>query len=443
MTTFVPIDKIQVPATRQRLDFDPVKLGELRDSITSTGLLHPPVVRSDSNGLWLVAGERRLRAIRDAADLGIMFTYAGQVVPAGTVPVTNLGDLTELERMEAEFEENVRRADLSWSESAAATTALLSLRSTQAQARGEAAPTVASISVEVRGRSDGAYHEKTRKEVLISKHLDNPDVAKAKTLDEAFKVVKKQEQQKKNKELAKSFGPSVTSNSHLLLNEDCLAWMKASPPSVFDVILTDPPYGMGADEFGDCGQSALGSHFYNDSFEHWVKLMAVFTVESFRLAKPDAHAYVFCDLDNFHALRQAMTSAGWRCFRTPLIWHKPSNFRAPWPDQGPQRKYETILYAVKGAKKTLRLGPDVITLPTDENLGHPAQKPVALFSDLLSRSCNPGEKVFDPFCGSGPVLEAAQALHLSATAIELDANAYGIAAARLSLLQLETQKELL
>jgi site-specific DNA-methyltransferase (adenine-specific) len=441
---YVQLSDIVVEAGRQREEFDATALGELRDSITSgVGLLHAPVVRSQDNRLVLVAGERRLRAIADAYDLGMLIRYGGAVVPLGMVPVNEIGELSALERMEAEYEENMRRVDLNWQERAKATAALMELRSAQAAAAGKPLPVVAEIAQEVRGSSEGINHTATRNEILITKHLADPEVAAAKTLAEAVKVVKKKEVAARNISLAEQYRPSLIASKHTVLNTDCLEWMKSAPDAKFDVILTDPPYGMGADEFGDSGQSTLGSHFYDDSYESWVKLIGVFAEQSFRLAKPDSHAYVFCDLDNFHELRDLMAFHGWKCFRTPLIWHKPANFRAPWPDKGPQRKYETCLYAIKGNRLVNKLAPDVITVNTEENLGHPAQKPVALYLDLLSRSAQPGDQVFDPFGGTGPLIEAAHQLSCIATVIEKDKAAFGIAVSRLTTIQSQPQQALL
>ena len=106
----------------------------------------------------------------------------------------------------------------------------------------------------------------------------------------------------------------------------------------------------------------------------------------FLLAKAQAHCYIFCDIDWFAAWKDGMRDAGWKVFRTPLIWHKPQGFRAPWPDKGPQRQYETILLASKGDKPVNSMKGDVLTHTPDKNLGHSAQKPVGLYTDLLSRS---------------------------------------------------------
>ena len=207
--------------------------------------------------------------------------------------------------------------------------------------------------------------------------------------------------------------------------------MSAQPAERFDVILTDPPYGMGADEFGDSGGLAVDAHGYSDSEDYWKQLMEVFVPESYRLAKANAHAYIFCDVDKFAELRAMMGKAGWKVFRTPLIWFKPSASRAPWPDKGPQRKYELILFAVKGERNVTKMLGDVLQYNPDDNLGHAAQKPVELYKDLLGRSARAGDTVLDCFAGTGPILPAAHQLKVAATALEqLPAN-YGIMAKRL------------
>lgn len=445
MTHFADLSSIEIPENRQRRQFDTGALNELRESIEAIGLLQPLVCRREGERLLLVAGERRLRAVTDLYELGgVLLFGAGDggvrgTAPNGQVPYVTLGELTPLQAMEAEYEENVRRVDLSWQEKAKATAALTSLRRLQTQEAGRPAPTLATITKEVRGEATGFHLESTKMELALASRLDEPEIAAAGSLREAMKLAKRKDAAVANAQLGAALGGERLALGHQLIVENCVTWMQKQPAESFDVILTDPPYGMGADEFGDSGGKAVGAHFYEDSPESWMLLMGGKALGdgqgwcdlTFRIAKPEAHAYVFCDLEKFHVLKALMEDAGWRVFRTPLIWHKPGAFRAPWPEHGPQRKYECCLFAMKGDKKVQQLNGDVLIHTPDTNLGHPAQKPVALYEDLLKRSVRPGDRVLDTFCGSGPLFPAAHRLKCFATGVEQDEAAAGIAAKRL------------
>ncbi|MDX2059910.1 MAG: DNA methyltransferase [Gemmatimonadales bacterium] len=437
----VPISLIQIGESRQRREFKPEDLVKLADSISQNGLLHPVVVRREGAQLILVAGERRIRAMKYVWNFGQTVQCGGEIFPEDHVPCLDVGEMDPIDAFEAELEENIRRADLSWQERVKATNDLMELRKMQADQRGTPAPTVNTLAIEIHGetttpgQASGGALDQTRKELIVSRYLDDPDVKKASSADDAFKVIKRKEAAKKHADLAAQLGPTFTSSQHTLLQGDCIEVMRDLVPGTFDVILTDPPYGIDAHEFGDSGARTGGAHFYDDSFDTWVELMRAFASISFNLAKPAAHAYVFCDVVNFEFLKGFMKEAGWDVFRTPLIWVNPTAMRAPWPENGPQRKWQACLYAMKGKRPVTRLYPDVITVKSDENLGHQAQKPVDLYADLLTRSVRPGDSVLDPFCGSGPIFPAAHALKCRATGIERDAAAAGIAAKRLEQLK--------
>ena len=435
----IEISKIIIGEDRQRREFAADKLHALGDSIAKNGLLHPIVLRPCDGGLKLVAGERRLRAITDLSNLGQQFSHNGELIPLGFIPFTHLGDLDELDAEEAELEENVQRENLSWQEKAAAVARLFTLRQKQAVARNEKAPTVAAIAEEVRGSSEGIHQENTRKEIILAKHLDNPIVKAAKTADEAFKALKKVEAKEKARTLGEAVGKNFTAEAHRIHNEDAIFWLQSAPDGIYDCILTDPPYGMNADEFGDSGGKAEGAHSYVDDWETAKRCYTVLAGEGYRVTKDQAHLYAFCDIDHFPELKELFTAAGWNVFRTPFFWYKKSGSRAPWPEQGPQRKYETLLYAVKGKKPILKMAGDVLEYSPDANLGHAAQKPVALYQDLLSRSLLPGQSVLDPFCGSGPIFPAAHALKVRATGIEMDQAHYGIAVKRIKNLDADLE----
>lgn len=447
---FIATTDIIIRPNRQRQEFDPDAMQDLKASIEDRGLMHPPVLRKEPEGWTLVAGERRLRAVMEIYELGGTFACDGAPVPEGQIPFTNIGDLTDLEAEEAELDENLKRKDLTWQEHAAATARLHTLRSKQRDLENytaasfeeprKPAHTVADTALELLGRSDGAYQDSIRKEILVSRHLANPAIAKAKSADEAFKILRKQEEAAKNVELANVVGATFNAEQHTLLMADCVEAMTkfANGPDdeKFDVILTDPPYGMDADQFGDgAGKLAGIEHRYDDSEDSWRTLMLAWTRRSYRVAKEQAHAYVFCDFDHFHELKAMMQEAGWYVFRTPLIAHKLNSGRVPLPDRGPRRQYEIILYAIKGKKPTTHIYPDVISTSADENFSHGAQKPVALYQNLLQRSVRPGDRVLDCFAGSGTIFEAAHGFKCYATGIELNPEYYGMCLNRLKVLK--------
>lgn len=427
--------EIRIPPNRQRKQFDPNYIQELAASIADCGLIHPINIRRADDGLLdLVAGECRIKALEICWNFGQEVRCGNRTIPEGKIPCLYLGEIDPVLAFEIELEENIRRRDITWQEKATSTSRLYELRRVQAERKGTPTPTVATIAQEVTGSSEGSHHENIRRDLILSQHLENPVVARAKTRDEAFKALKREEDAQRHAELGRSVGATFTASMHTLRKGDCTQIMKELPDESYDVILTDPPYGIDAQDFGDSDGKAQ-AHFYDDSYETWGRLIQSFAIASFRLARAESHLYTFCDIDRFVELRSILSSVGWSCFRTPLIAVNPTAMRTPWVDGGPQRKYQLVLYARKGNKPVTRIYGDVLTYPSDSNLGHQAQKPVALYGDLLRRSVRPGDAVLDPFCGTGTIFPACHELKCKATGIELDDAAYGIAAKRLGALK--------
>lgn len=436
----IAIAKITVPTTRQRREFPPEKLLALQSSIGAVGLQNPIVVRwhdSERGQYVLVSGERRLRAVRDMNEFGEPVRYEGTLVDPGFIPATLDLELPPDLAQKAELEENLRRENLTWEEETAAIAAIASLEARLAREAGTPAPSNAELAEDYLppkrggvGNTFGA--EEVRRRVILAPHLSDPDVAKAKSVDEAFSILRRKSDASRHAELASTVGASFSARDHTLLQGDCITIMAGLAPEAFDVVLTDPPYGINAQDFGDAGGRLVHqTHEYTDSPEEWDRLIAAFAVAAFRIAKPLAHAYVCCDIDRFHALKIHMTSAGWYVHRTPLIYYKLDGNRVPLPENGPQRKWEMILYAIKGWRKVTRIYSDVISTRGDPNASHGAQKSVALYEDLLKRSVRPGDSVLDPFAGTGPIFPAAHGLLCRATGIELNPVYVGIAAERL------------
>jgi site-specific DNA-methyltransferase (adenine-specific) len=420
--------KLVIGENRQRREFDAKKIQELADSILSKGLLHPPVVRYDapSDTFRLVAGERRCRAIQLIAQQDVVIFCDDRPCSPGFIPVTLLGDLDELALREAELEENTIRADLSWTERSRALADLDALRREQASLSGEV-HNLRTLAAEVHGREvEGGQITAISEALIVAKHLDDPEIAAAKTQKDALKILTKRAEAQKRETLAGIFDMSKT--AHTARQGDAFELMKELPDGHFDCILTDPPYGVNADAFG--GQAAT-EHSYKDNEELGARCARLLAREGFRVTKAKAHLYMFLDFKFFSAFRLEFSLAGWTVWPSPFIWYK-SNGMLPRPEYGPRRTYECILFASKGDRKVLRVANDVLAYANVSEKDHGAQKPIDLFSDLLSRSCYPGEQVLDPFMGSGTIFPAASKDRLIATGFELNPEYYNLALTRLT-----------
>jgi len=416
----IPISKLIISTNRQRKTFPGDALQELVDSILSKGLMHPPVVQND--GVTLVAGERRYRALQEIAKKKEVYKCNGQVIPDNHIPVTLLGDLTPFEIMEAELEENVCRLDLSWQEKSSATLALHELRVQQAAAKGEV-HTPTDTHAEITGSRNGAGY--LRDSLILAKNIHIPEVRAAKTQKEAVKVLRKIKETEHRADLAKKV--DMKGIQHDIRLGSMYDFMPELPDKHFDLIITDPPYGVDADEFGDMASTG---HNYKDSWELAREHYRTTAEEGYRVTKDEAHVYAFCAFERFKEVSDLFDLAGWFVWPRPIIWNK-GNGMLPRPEHGPRYTYECILFAAKGDKRTLLVRSDVISMPGDAKLLHGAQKPVDLYVDLISRSCLPGSRILDPFGGSGPAISAAAQTRCTVTLFELDRDNYNICLGRL------------
>ena len=93
-----PIEQIHLPKKQPRRYFDPAKQAQLIQSIKEHGILEPLLVRPRQDGEYeLVAGERRLRAVRE--------------IGLETVPIA-VHQLDDQQAMQVALIENLQREDL-------------------------------------------------------------------------------------------------------------------------------------------------------------------------------------------------------------------------------------------------------------------------------------------------------------------------------------------
>ena len=191
------------------------------------------------------------------------------------------------------------------------------------------------------------------------------------------------------------------------------------------MVYTDPPYGI--DMHKD--QSWDGTwHDYQDDEDYCFRLYSNLLPEWARVSRSEAHLYTFCDYSKVPSLLEifATYNSGvgeemrFVPMYFPLIWNKGNIAAYPRPDHWPRKSYECIIFAIKGDKPHTGLKEAVISIPQIRDQSHPAGKPAELYAELINRSCTPGDKILDCFCGQGTIFAAAELTSTIATGFEMN-----------------------
>jgi ParB family transcriptional regulator, chromosome partitioning protein len=102
----IPIAKVKPSPFQPRVAFDPARLSELAQSISTRGVIQPIVVRARDGGYELIVGERRLRAM--------------ELLGRTMIPAIVYDILSNEEAMELTLIENIQRENLNPIEEAGA-----------------------------------------------------------------------------------------------------------------------------------------------------------------------------------------------------------------------------------------------------------------------------------------------------------------------------------
>lgn len=211
---------------------------------------------------------------------------------------------------------------------------------------------------------------------------------------------------------------------------DCLDLMRLIPDKSIDLVLTDPPYGMG---FQSNYRIDKHSKISNDDNLDW---LPVFYNEVFRVLKDEGIAYIFC---SFHFVDQFKLEAErFYTVKNILIWMKNNTGMGDlYGDYAPQ--YEMVLFFNK-SNKPLNNGRDsnILRFKRTDNALHPTQKPIPLFEFLIEKSTITNDLILDPFSGSGTTAIAAHNLGRRFICIEKDEDYHAASVQRLK----DTQAQL-
>ena len=191
-----------------------------------------------------------------------------------------------------------------------------------------------------------------------------------------------------------------------------------------DLVLTDPPYGINTKSDGQ-GKLSPWADYCNAAF--WYQAW----IGECRAKLPQNGAlWSFLNWRSMVTFQKAACDLGWP-ITSLLVWDK--EWIGPGGQQGLRPSYEFVaLWVMPEFAIEDRGIPDIRRCKWSgiKPTGHPAEKPLALVSWVLSISGF--ETVLDPFMGSGTTLRAAKDLGRKAIGVELDERYCEIAAKRMA-----------
>lgn len=177
---------------------------------------------------------------------------------------------------------------------------------------------------------------------------------------------------------------------------DCLEIMKDWPDNCVDLVLTDPPYGIGAANYKrggtQHGNSCAKSKEYG--LREWDN-------------KP-ASKY---QIDRLLVVSQNQIIFGGNYFQVPpsscwIVWNKDNGNNCYADAELAWTSFKSAVRVVKWKWHGMLQEPG----SAKEMRVHPTQKPLGVMKWILERYSSPNDLILDPFCGSGTTCVAAKML---------------------------------
>ena len=415
--------EIKVADGLDRFRQDMGDLEELSKSIKRTRQILPIVINRQYE---LIDGGRRLAAC----------ILAGVQVKAVFEDVADPREMRELE-----LEANLHRKDYSPAEYALAIEELHNFKRDQhgTPVPGTEGGHTLEDTAKLIGKTKGSVINQLQMAEMVKAFPQLKGAKKASEIKKAYKGLEKVaaaingiqefEEKVKNKE-----------SLFTLHNTDAVDHILTMPDNSVNILLTDPLYGIEHDKIGIAvggrtgGKSAQGIDF-SDEKRKALAGYYFLAKESFRFTTFDAHGYIFHAMEHFNYLRTIFIDVGWRVYIKPFIWIKRETGQCNVPTAWPSDCYEQIMYIRKDDSRIIKQGmPNWIECPPvnpSEKL-HKYEKPIPLLANLLERVVLPGQRLYDPFMGSGSSIEAGVRQKLLCTGVDLSTEAYAVALKRMS-----------
>jgi len=201
----------------------------------------------------------------------------------------------------------------------------------------------------------------------------------------------------------------TTSLGRLVLG-DAREVLREIPSGSVDTIITDPPWGVGFDEY--------------DDFDVFLEV----SPELYRVLKKDAWLVFFFTPKRIYDLVPLLRYFEYRWMIPYVFWAFGTASRNPL---GSQASYSIVMVFAKGKPRVRVARRDIIVsdeLPIVEgNIKEPQFKPTYVVASLLSMFTGEGDMVLDPFAGYGSIPLVCELFGRRWIGIEIDPVKYEIA----------------
>lgn len=425
------LDPFQVTVNQRQRKTRPSQIEKLANNIQAVGQIHPITVDSENS---LVAGFRRLMACQ----------LLNQKVKA--IRKSDIKDPILLQ--EIELSENIQREDLHWGDRILALDALYNLKKerdpslSQERFAYDIGSTQSSVSEDLTvaamiknqprllefANKEQALRavKQIRSAVLVDALKERVEKEQAEQSEQEAQIQTDSASETEPKQPEKPVDPRKAYIEKKVLLGDCCEILPRWKPKSFDLIVTDPPYGIELlkqkrRKHPD-GFVASEEAYGKDTAEAFIQLMDVVIPIFYEIMKDESHLWLFFGIEHYEWLTSKLKETGFLVDKVPALWIKQIG-QTNWPEYNLARGYETFLFARKGTMPLQKQGVlnwfRIQPLSPEEKF-HPTEKPISLMFNIISLSAAPGMTLLDPFCGAGSTLVAAQRLGLNFVGIELD-----------------------
>lgn len=442
MSEFIYVDPTSIVIdrdARQRKNI--TDLDELKNSIMKVGIINPIIVRSDEGMMRLVAGERRLTSA-----LELMMPL---------VPIRFFEQMTKQEARIVELEENIKRQDLAWRD--------------LVRTVGEIHRIFVTIdpdwTIQQTAEEISTHHSSVRHTLHVYLKIDDPILQQATGIENAYGILTRMAERRAETIVgsiiaagARAFDPAQTPapssqpvasqaqgaaqvidfdsapsptpaqqitlppvplarTMQEALNQptkpvicaDFTKWIKQYEGPKFNLIHCDFPYGTykGDDSTG----TYIVNEFYDNTPDVYWALTEALVDGLDKIMSHSAHMIFWFDMKFYTETKQKFTKFGLNVHPHPWVWHKTNGGTQPGTAAThPRRTIDTAFLCFRGERPLAKPGPGSYAAPMVHNKFHPSQKPEPVLRVLLSMFTDETTSLFDPTCGSGSALRAAEDL---------------------------------